>query len=265
MKNNIALIFDFDDTLATDTTSHFLAQQGVDVEKFWREEVDGLIANGWDPIPAYLYQMVQTSKSNPIFKNSLIQFSKQIELHKGVSRFFNLIQNETDFNVMFFVISSGIGDIIRNSQIAKHFTNIWCSEFSYDSEQKIEFPKRVISFTDKTRYIFSISKGFYTPEYDNLPFEVNKRVDDNDRVVPFQNMIYIGDGYTDVPCFSLIKKAGGIPIAVYDKSNKKHWERAWGFIEEGRVMNLLSADYTKGSDLYNNILMAINTISKKSK
>jgi hypothetical protein len=262
-KKHIAIIFDFDDTLAVDTTSHFLQTMGVDIDIFWREDVDKLMKAGWDPIPAYLYQMIKLSNSNPITKEMLSSFARNIEYHKGVPSFFKSIKKESICEISFFAVSSGIGDIIRNSSIAKEFKKIWCSEFAYDEKGNIEFCKKVISFTDKTRYIFSISKGLFSEQHDSMPFEVNRKIDEKDRVIPLRDMIYVGDGLTDVPCFSLIKNAGGVPIAVYDKSNKKHWGRSWGFLEDGRVMSLLSTDYSKGSDLYNNILMAINTIERR--
>jgi hypothetical protein len=161
------------------------------------------------------------------------------------------------------MISSGVGEIIRHTEIAKHFTQIWASDFEYDHKGEILFPKKIVSFTDKTRYIFHVSKGIIGEKSMANPFEVNKKVAEEKLRIPFANMIFTGDGYTDIPCFSMIKRNGGIAFGVYDREHHDKFGRAWGFIEEGRVTNLHSANYKKGSDLCNSIEMGLESICRK--
>lgn len=104
-----------------------------------------------------------------------------------------------------------------------------------------------MSFTDKTRYLFQIEKGLIAPRGELDAFAVNHKVPAGRERVPFARMICVGDGDTDVPCFSLVAKRGGIPIAVVARQRRERWGRAWGFIEEGRAMNLCLADYSRGS------------------
>ena len=144
-------------------------------------------------------------------------------------------------------------------------SDIFTSEFYYNEAGEIECPKKVVSYTDKTRYIFQISKGIIGPDYYNKPFAVNKKVDPAELRIPLHNMIFIGDGLTDVPCFSLMNHNRGIAFAVYDQSNEEKKHKAWGFIEEGRVKNLHSTNYKKDSDLLNSIEMAIGGIMTKIK
>jgi len=268
MNNKIALVFDFDDTLAKDSTTGFLKNLGVDTENFWKKEVPKLLDDGWDPIPAYLYKMIEFSnKGCPITRDKLRKWGKQITFFKGVTHLFPTlrkhIQNKKDVELEFYIISSGIGEILRSTKISKHFTEIWASDFAYDKEGNIIFPKRVVSFTDKTRYLFHISKGLIGPEYNNKPFEVNKKVGPDDHRIPFRHIIFVGDGYTDIPCFSLVTRNDGISIAVYDKDNSSKWNTAWDFVEENRVKNLVPADYSKGSALVNSLIMAIDSNIKK--
>ncbi len=269
MKNTIALVFDFDETLAADSTTGYLKSIGIDVHDFWRNKVDKLLDEGWDPIPAYLFQMIQESKNGaPITQKSLQAFGRKVAFYKGVPTLFTTLRKHIarhdDTRLEFYIISSGIGDIIRSTKIAKHFTDIWSSDFAYDSEGKILFPRKIISFTDKTRYLFSISKGLIGDEYRNKPFEVNEKVEKKDGFrIPFTQMIFVGDGMTDVPCFALVKKMNGLPIAVYDPKNPSKWERAWKFLQQDRVKNLVPADYSNHSALVNSLKMAIDSIIQR--
>lgn len=268
MKDIIAVIFDFDDTLAEDSTTAFLESIGIDTYDFWKVKVQALLNDEWDPIPAYLYQMLKESKEGKVItKEKLSSFAKDISFFKGVHKLFSNLQKmaeeHEDIELEFYLISSGIGDVIRSSKIAKNFKEIFSSEFEYNKKGEIVFPKRVVSFTDKTRFLYSISKGFIGSEYRNKPFEVNRKIEKETYRIPFANMIFVGDGYTDIPCFSLLKKMKGTTIGVYDPHNKSKWENAWEFVEDNRTSNLVPADYTKGSALMNSLEMAINAIARR--
>lgn len=271
MSDTIAVVFDFDDTLAPDSTSSFLASIGVDVPAFWKKKVQPLIDDGWDPIPAYLYRMIELAQGDyDISRAALADWGKKVTPFQGATRVFGRIRKHAQathdkVNVEFYLISSGIGDILRNTKLAQYFDDIWSCDFHYGSNGRISFPRNVVSFTDKTRYLFQISKGITGPKAKGNPFNVNKKVDPPKLRVPFDQMIVVGDGLTDVPCFSLIRKNGGIAIGVFDKHEKEKWGRAWGFIEDGRVSNLVPADFSKGSALSISLLMAVENIAKKIK
>lgn len=267
MHDTIAIIFDFDDTLAPDSTSGYLKQAGIkDIKKFWKSDVEALITESWDPVPAYLYQMILSSKqgltSKPISRESLIAWGKKLPLHDGVSKMFERLRAiskgiNPHVNIEYYLISSGIGDILRNTSIAKEFKDIWASEFHYDEKGNIAIPKRIVSFTDKTRYIFHIQKGIVGPAFQNKPFEVNKKLKPEQIRVPIKNMIFVGDGYTDIPCFSLVRKNEGVAIAVYDKNQDEKWGNAYQFSSDNRVSNINVADYSENSELSIYLSMAV--------
>lgn len=273
MKETVAVVFDFDDTLAPDTTSGFLEHWGEKPEAFWNDRVNLLLEQGWDPIPAYLYRLIEASQNRPagerVTKQRLAAFGSRVRFHDGVTRIFGKLKATAEsvhpsLRLEFYIISSGIREIIANTRISSQFKHIWACDFHYARQTgEILFPKNVISFTDKTRYLFQISKGFVGPEYENRPFEVNRRVDEQHIRIPFEQMIYVGDGYTDIPCFSLIRKQQGIAIGVFDPARKEKWRQAWGFIEEGRVSNLVPADYSKGSALEQSLLMAVDSMARR--
>jgi len=272
MSDVIAIVFDFDDTLAPDSTSGFLAGLGVDVERFWRNDVQALIDDGWDPVPAYLYRMLQLSEASPdrrITRERLAAFGRKAPLYRGVRRIFRRLREHVRsiaplVQVEFYIVSSGIGEIVRNTPIAREFTDVWACDFHYRPDGRIEFPKNIVSFTDKTRYLFQISKGLVGPEYRNRPFEVNRYVPPEQLRVPFRRMVFVGDGYTDIPCFSLVRKQGGIAIGVYDVRRTERWGRAWGFVEDDRVSNLVPADYSMNSALTTSLMMAVARIASQA-
>ncbi len=260
--SRIALVFDFDETLAEESTTAFVKSLGIDTDYFWAKMVDSLLPLGWDPVPSYLYKLIDIAPNYNITKKRLADFAQKVKFKAGVELFFDNIKNDLrkispQTEIEFFIISSGIGEIVRNTKIAKYFTDIWACEFHFDDNGLIKFPKKIVSFTDKTRYIFQISKGMFGKEYAGKPYAVNLKVDASEYYVPIKNMIYIGDGMTDVPCFSLLQRFGGITIAVYDAQNTKAYGKAQNFKTEKRVDDLHNADYSKDSSLYNFIFESI--------
>ncbi|RTZ47864.1 haloacid dehalogenase-like hydrolase [Candidimonas sp. SYP-B2681] len=271
MSDVIALIFDFDDTLAPDSTSGFLVDIGVDVQQFWKDEVDPLLfEQDWDPVPAYLYQLIALSNSGthgPITQERLADWGRRLPLHTGVESLFARLrsmvkEHHPQVQLEFYLISSGIGDVVRHTPIAHEFTDIWASEFIYDERDGgIHFPRRVVSFTDKTRYLFHIQKGIIGPSSRNKPFEVNKKIAPEKLRIPFEQMIFVGDGYTDIPCFSLIRRSGGVAFGVWDPKHRDKRSRAWGFIQEGRVSNLNQARYDEEAELYQWLEEAVESVA----
>ena len=271
MHETIAIVFDFDDTLAPDSTSGFLDRCGIDVPKFWKEEVQPLLDDDWDPVPAYLYKMIQKSNNGECegaTKDNFEAWGKALPLYEGVESIFGRLRDfarekNPRVSLEFYLVSSGIEDILKHTPIAHQFSDIWASNFEYDEQGKIVFPKKIVSFTDKTRYLFHIQKGLFGPGFRGKPFDVNKKFTNSNIRVPLNQMIVVGDGYTDIPCFSLVRNAGGIAIGVYDQENREKWGRAWGFIEDGRVSNLVPAEYGEKSALSNSLIMAVESIANK--
>lgn len=272
MRDIVAIVFDFDDTLAPDSTTGYLRDLGVDAGAFWDRANRRIAEDGWDPIPVYLYQMLELAQtdeySGKLTRDSLADWGKRLPLHKGVTTFFGRLQKHVaevnpDATLEFYLISSGVGEILRATKIAKHFKDIWACDFEYDEDGGIVFPKNVISFTEKTRFLFNISKGLIGEEARQKPEQVNRRVAPDDFRVPFKNMIFVGDGYTDIPCFALVRRYDGKAFAVYDPEKEHKWDRAWGFVEDNRVTNLLPADYGSHSALEMQLKMALSGILKR--
>lgn len=271
MSDVIALIFDFDDTLAPDSTTGFLESIGVDSAAFWKQSVDPLLQEDWDPVPAYLYRMIELSRQGShglITRERLREWGARLPLHEGVSTLFSRLRQAVraehpKVQLEFYLISSGIGDVVRATPIAHEFTEIWASEFTYGEDGGIAFPRRIVSFTDKTRYLFHIQKGIIGREFRGKPFEVNRKVSADKLRVPIDQMVFVGDGYTDIPCFSLIRGKGGYAFGVWDPRHRDKRSRAWGFIEEGRVSNLNQARYDESAELYQLLEVAVTSLASR--
>lgn len=244
----IAVVFDFDDTLAEDSTaaliSFFKDPQRKDPEnkaaqEFYNEAAE-MVSRGWDPPLAYLTLLankVKTGELPPIRKADFEKVGREfVVIHKGVDAFLTELRQtfETDSLVKeeklvleYYIISGGIGDIVRSTPIAKHFKEIWACEFDFDEKGVIACPKAVISFTEKTRYLFLINKGISREQSYVTPYAVNVDMPPDDRPVPLHHMIYIGDGPSDIPCMSVLEhaKPKGTSILVWgEKKVNKAWE-----------------------------------------
>jgi len=265
MSKTIAVIFDFDETLASDSSVGFTNSLGVDFDIFWRQELKSMLDDGWDPVPAYMHKIIKLAQTKKVNKQAFRKFGEQIKFFPGVVRLFANLREEVkklnsqhgnQVELDFYLISSGIGEIIRHSKIAKEFKEIWSCEFEYDGKGVPLAPKKVISFTDKTRYIFQIGKGLVGEKYRKDPFAVNYRMDYQ---IPLNQMVYIGDGMTDVPCFSLMQKNGGVAYAVYSSSP----EKAWQFTTSNRVNTVIEASYGTQGNSYKMIVAGIKNIYGK--
>jgi phosphoserine phosphatase len=269
--SRIAVVFDFDGTLARDSTTQFLQSIGVESDRFWNEGVEPLVEQGWDPVPAYLYEIWRLSRSRlkqgGITRDQLRAFGSQLEFFPGVDEIFDrlrerLAQIDPESGLEYYMISSGIGEILRASPIAGEFVRIWASDFQYDEEGMLEFPRNIVRFTDKTRYLFELSKGLASDDRPHEPFAVNRRVPRERLRIPLRRVVFVGDGYTDVPCFKIVGDNGGVPIGVFEEGRRPA-RRELGLLEDERVTDLVPADYRTGSDLSRLLEQALSSVASR--
>ena len=154
--------------------------------------------------------------------------------------------------VKHYLVSSGLTEIIEGTKIYKNFANVFASEYWFDVYD-LPFPKRVISDTGKTQFLFRINKGI-----EDLGESINAHMPEDQRPIPFSNMIYFGDGDTDVPSMALLKKNGGHAIAVHDPSENA--DKCVDLFKAGRCDFYAGADYSKGSDLFKRTCLLLDRI-----
>jgi phosphoserine phosphatase len=257
-QNTIALIFDFDDTLTDDSTTLLLKQHGVDTEDFWKNKVAKLVDAGWDPAPAYLNLMLDlVGDGKPLGKLSnagLRKFGQQCNFYPGLPALFTDLKNQvkehtlSNPSIEFYVISGGLEEVILGSSIAQHLNAVRGCRFAERGGIVAQL-MNVVTFTEKTRYLFELNKAQLKPTRAN-PYEVNKDVPEGNRRIPFSNMIYVGDGLTDVPCFSLLNKAGGRGFGVFDPTKSGAPKKAWEQLAAPqRVKSLNAPKYGQHDEL----------------
>lgn len=248
-----ALMYDFDKTLCTKDMQEygFIPALGMEAETFWREVRDMTDREEMDNILAYMYLMVEKcrEKQVPVTKESFHHLGAGVQFFEGVSSWFDRINAygaSLGLSVEHYIVSSGIKEIIEGTSIASCFKKIYACEFLYDREGNIQWPKFAVNYTAKTQFLFRINKGVLTIDSKSTG-ELNRFTPENNRRVPFRNMIYIGDGLTDVPCMKLVKTHGGQSIAVYDPKGKEN--AAQNLLHADRVNYIVPAQFGQGSKL----------------
>ena len=269
----IAVVADCDGTLAPDTTDQLLTQFGVKPEKFWPTEVGPRVKDGWDEHLAYLQKLIEFAKLGGPLEGLTLGKLKEIaaglEFYSGVPEGLidirDYIHETTEFRdvgirIEFYVISAGIGDMLRASALARVAHRIWACDFAYDEKGALAHIKNVISFTDKTRFLYMINKGRVGEEFLNRQYVVNEPMDEEARPVPFKNMIYIGDGPTDIPCMSLVASKGGYVMGILGKEKPN---KAWALGYGRRVNATVPPEFGRDEYGYGHLKEAITNIAKR--
>ena len=259
-KPIIAIMYDFDKTLATTDMQNFsfIPALGLSSEEFWNSVADFTEESGMENILSYMYIMIEKCRENniPLTKEYLNKLGKEVKFFEGVTTWFkriNAYAEELGIEVEHYILSSGTKEIIEGTSIAKEFKNIYACEFYYDENGLAKWPKIAINYTYKTQFIFRISKGALDI---NDSVTINTKIDN--RRIPYQNMIYIGDGLTDIPCMTLVKEKGGKSIAVYPKGMK---EKVNLLYEESRVNYICRGDYSSNSDIEKIVKLLIDEVA----
>ena len=278
MSNIIAVIWDFDKTLVDGYMQDPIFEKyDVDAKKFW-EEVNSLPDKYWNDQKVkvnkdtiYLNHFINKTKEG-IFKGLnneiLFELGKELKFYKGIPEIFektreiiekNPIFQEYNIKVEHYIVSTGMKKMIEGSAISSNVEYIWGCELIQSKDENGDFEISEIGYTidntSKTRAIFEINKGINkNPEYD-----VNAKIKEGNRRVLFKNMIYIADGPSDVPAFSVIKKGGGSTFAIYPKSDRKASQQVEKLREDNRVDMYAEADYSEGTTTY---MWIINKIEK---
>lgn len=245
----VAIMYDFDRTLCTKDMQDysFIPSLGMTESEFWQYSNSLGQREHMDSILAYMYAMVKISKDKniPLLRQNLVDMGKNVELFKGVVGWFERITEFGRANGMqieHYVISSGMKEIIEGTLISKCFKSIFACEFLYDENGNGVWPKTDVNYTNKTQFVYRINKGVLDVANDN---DLNRSMPDDSKRVPFCNMIYIGDGLSDVPCMKMMKAYGGYSIAVYQNKDSKVED----LLKKGRVDYIYPADYSENMGL----------------
>ncbi len=255
-----ALIYDFDGTLARGNMQEvtFIPSVGMGIGDFWGEADRLTRESDGDNILMYMQLMLARARETgePITKKLLAAHGEDVKLFDGLKSDLtgkgwfdriNEVGRKYGLDIEHYIISAGLEEMIEGCPIRSEFRHVFASKFVYDDKGVAIWPAVGVNYTTKTQYLFRINKGVLNHfEHDRI----NKFMADDARPVPFERMIFLGDGDTDVPTMKMMHTKGGFSIAVYDPRNsERDQQKIYGLISEDRVNFVAAADYREGTAL----------------
>ena len=269
-QNIIGIAYDFDRTLSPHSMQEdtVLPHLGLDPQEFWLK-VNSLVQERYyESELAWMRLLLENRGFRQLSNRDLKQMGRLLQYYPGVPEVFSELTQvvsapeyqEYGVSIEHYVITSGLREVLEGSTIRPHVKEVFGSEFDEDDGGKLFFPKRAVGHTQKTQYLFRINKG---PPYLDLNKDVNDHVPDDEKRIPFWNMIYIGDGPTDVPCFAVVTKEGGVALAVYDPGNEESFEKGMQLSKANRVHELEEADYRATSQLRRKLEYKVREIASR--
>jgi phosphoserine phosphatase len=249
----MAIAYDFDGTLAPGNMQEydFIPALNMVSREFWAGVEDTAKKHEMDPILAYMWETLrQADKADVrVHRSDFREFGKNITLFPGVADWFkriNAYARSKGVRLEHFIISSGIREMVEGTPIYREFKKVYASGFMFDHNGVACWPALAVNYTTKTQYLFRINKGSLDVHDNSV---INKFVPKDQRPMPFENMIFVGDGETDIPCMRLVKDQGGHSIAVYNSSKRGTRRHAEQLIKDGRATLAAPADFLDGSTI----------------
>ncbi|MEM8587144.1 MAG: HAD family hydrolase [Pseudomonadota bacterium] len=256
----LAIVYDFDGTLAPGNMQErdFIPALKMKSRDFWRRVKAEAEKHDADEILSYMHLMLDRAQAHQVTvrKQDFQNYGKNLPLFNGLVDYVEQDENKdgwfdrikkyatlSGIKAEHYIVSSGMREMVEGSAIAKHFRMIYASGFMYDHHGVANWPALALNYTTKTQYIFRINKGSLRV-YDHS--KINRHIPKKEREVPFENMIFIGDGETDIPCFRLVTEQGGNAIAVYKPNTRGARSRCEEYVKQGRVKFIAPADYRDG-------------------
>ena len=266
-KPRMAICYDFDKTLSPDDMQTFtlIPSFEIDAASFWEESNKLAKENLMETNLAWMYQLLHYSKfkRKSIRKEYFREIGKDVALYKGVEDWFDRMDKYAEKQGIIlehYIISSGLKEIIEGSRIADKFKRIYASSYYYTPDGVAEWPAQAVNYTNKTQFIFRIAKGIFE-EYDD---RVNDSMPENKLYIPYENIVYIGDSATDIPCMRLVKSKGGYSIGVFDPE-KDIRQKVYQLFNDGRINYFAPADYSSRSELTKYVKQIIDSVAAKEK
>lgn len=267
MSTTVAIAYDFDGTLAPGNMQEhvFLPKLGIDPADFWARSNALARSQQGDQILTYMHRMLEEARHAdvPMRREDWVEQGRGITLFPGVAEWFPRITaagEERGLAVKHYVISSGLREMIDGTAVRPHLDAVFASGFLYNASGVAVGAAVAVNYTTKTQFLFRINKGAMDLADDRA---VNAFQPPEQRVVPFPNMVFIGDGDTDIPCFRLVREQGGHSIAVFPPDDPQRAANGQRLIAEKRVHCAVLADYSAGAELERRVLAVLDLIAAR--
>lgn len=268
--NRMAVVFDFDRTLSSGTVDALLERLGVQDSRHWREqELQELVDDGWDEILAKGWLLARTAEKQgcALTHNVVEEVGRGLEAYPGVRETMDEIRKAGaeaggGAEVKLYVLSSGFVDMMAKAPVAECFDNIWGSSLHWGEDGALLGVKRTVIHSEKSRYLLALAKGLDIAGA-NEPQDVHKEKPAEEWHVPLDQMIYVGDGASDIDAFNLMHDNGGIAIAVDHSRGSEEWEASEHMFGGARVENLAPPDFTAGKEMHRSLILAAEIIGKR--
>ena len=262
------MIYDFDGTLSPGNMQEFgfIQAVGSTPAEFWSKSNQIAVGQEASNVLAYMKLMFDEAKAKhiPLRQEQFKDFGKSVQLYEGVKEWFDLVNDygaSKGIKVEHYINSSGLKEIVEGTPIARKFRYIFAGSFIYNEKGEAEWPGIAVDSTNKTQFLFKINKGIFSVR-DSV--RLNSSMSEEKKRVPFTNMIYFGDGETDVPCMKIVGMFGGHSIAVYKQGDEKKRALAKKLKRQGRVKFVVPAEYTPDSEAFKVVCAIIDKVKAES-
>jgi len=263
--STIAIVYDFDGTLTPQPMQEYtiLPKLGLSSKRFWNDVKAETAKTHGDEMLTYMRLLIERleDQKEHLSKKDLRMLANNIKYFPGIPRWFERISKHVKrksggrVKIRNYVISAGQRELLEGTSIRKFFHRVFASEYYFNHHGVATFSNVLINDTGKTQYIFRINKGREEPEE-----TINEYTPESKRPIPFQNIIYVGDGMTDVPCMTVTKKNGGHAIAVHKPHHSRSLATCRTLLKAGRIDFFAPADYQSGSRLEHRFKLILDMI-----
>jgi 2-hydroxy-3-keto-5-methylthiopentenyl-1-phosphate phosphatase len=267
-RNTLAMVYDFDGTLTPQPMQEYtvLPELGITGEEFWSEVNREVVRTGGDSILTYMRLLVEKIDENKkhLSRDALRKLASNIVYYPGVETWFDRIndyvktQSAGRVQVRHYIVSAGLSEILEGISIKPHFERIYASQYYFNHHEAACFPTIVINDTSKTQYLFRINKG-----REESGESINEFMPEDERPIPFEHMLYIGDGLTDVPCMTVVKNYGGFAVAVHNPTSESAVAVCRELVDANRIDFFAPADFKRQRKLEKRVHSILDIIIAK--
>ena len=264
-QDTIALVYDFDGTLSPQPMQEYtvLPKIGVEPARFWDIVNREARQSESDKMLVYMRHIIEALEREKVDvkREDFARMAGKIKYFPGVGTWFGRMnayvarRSKRHAKLRHNLISAGQKEILEGVSIRRHFQRIYASEYHFNHHGVATFPKFLVTDTMKTQFLFRINKGI-----ENVNESINEHMPEADRPIPFHNIVYLGDGMTDVPSMALTTKNGGHAVAVYNARKARERAICVKLLDAGRVDFVAEADYRPGSRLSRRVELLLDAI-----